>query len=62
MATPYESLVQANHDYHEAVNEICLDENLNLEDKLAAIGMVANIFPLMEKVNELLRPYYEEPE
>jgi len=64
--TPFEKLAKANGDYHEAVEEIFKDENIdpNTEKRAeikAKFGSIANaVFNMMKQVNDAIAPYYEE--
>ena len=68
--TPFEKLTKANGDYHEAVEEIFKDENIdpNTEKRAekraeikAKFGSIANaVFNMMKQAKDAIAPYYEE--
>ena len=64
--TPFEKLTKANGDYHEAVEEIFKDEDIDPDtEKRAEIkakfGSIVNaVFNMMEQANDVITPYYEE--
>lgn len=61
---PYEKLTKANDDYHEAFDEILMDEVLPSEVKAKFGSFHNNIFKLMNEARNLIGPYYgiEPPE
>jgi len=56
----FEQLVKANDDYHEAFDEILMDEVLPSEVKAKFGAFHNNIFQLMTQARQLIQPYYEE--
>jgi len=58
--TIFEQLIKANDDYHEAFDEILMDEVLPSEVKAKFGAFHNNIFQLMAQARELIQPYYEE--
>ena len=58
----FEQLVKANDDYHEAFNEILMDETLSAEVKAKFGTYHNNIFKLMTEAKGLIAPFYEESE
>ena len=59
MTTPYENLTNANHDYHEAVDELLAEEIIPVGVKAKLGGYADSIFALMKNINKLLKEYYE---
>ena len=63
--TSYEKLTKANHDYHEAVDEILCDgetitdTELRAEVKVQFGKYVKILFDMMRQANEQIKPYYE---
>jgi len=57
--TPYEQLIKANDDYHEAVGEIFLSEDISVEVKAKFGAFHNNIFQLMTEAQTL---FESEPE
>ena len=64
--TPFEKLIAANAEYHEAVEEIFHDEELDSNvEKRAGVkarfgGIIDAVFNRMKQANDLIAPYYEE--
>jgi len=58
--TPFQKLVDANDNYHEAFNEVLLDEVLPTEVKAKFGAFHNNIFQLMTEARKLIAPFYEE--
>ena len=57
---PFEQLVKANEDYHEAFDEILKGEVLSSEVKAKFGAFHNNIFQLMKEAQKIIRSYYEE--
>ena len=62
--TIFEQLIKANDDYHEAFDEILMDEVLPSAIKAKFGAFHNNIFQLMGEARNLIGPYYgiEPPE
>ena len=58
--TPSEKLTQANHDYHEAVDEIFAGEEVLVGVKAELGSVCDSIFQMMTTANELVEEYYVE--
>ena len=59
---PYKKLNKANDDYHEAVSEILLEENVPIEIKVKFGSIVNSIFTMMEQAKNLIAAHYEGQE
>ncbi len=66
--TPFEKLIKANDDYHEAVEEIFRDEDIDPDvgkstTVKAKFGALINsVFNAMQSANNFIMPCYEEEE
>ena len=58
--TPFEKLNKANDDYHEAVDEILMDENVPVSVRAKFGGLAATIFNMMIQAHNHVVQYYEE--
>ena len=56
----FEQLTKANDNYHEAFDNILMDEVLSSEIKAKFGAFHNNIFQLMAEARNLIAPYYEE--
>ena len=57
---PDQKVLTANHDYHEAIDEVMQDEILPVADKATLGSHCKLIFTYMVKVNELLADHYDQ--
>ena len=57
--TPYEKLKRANDDYHDAVDEILLGEDVPVGVKVEFGTIIHEIFHLMQKANLIVTKYYQ---
>lgn len=55
---PYEKLIKANDDYHEAVGEILADETVPIEGRAKFGAITDAVFNMMTQANELIAEYY----
>lgn len=58
--TLLDKLKKANDNYHEAVDDILMDEDVNINTKADFGCICSNIFRQMTKVNTLMESYYGE--
>lgn len=52
--TPKEKLKIANDDFHEAAEEVLLDDSIELEKKVIAATMMNQIFTDMKRLDDKL--------
>lgn len=57
--TPYENLVKANDDYHEAVGEILADDSVPVEDRAKFGAITDAVFNMMKQANDSIAEHYE---
>jgi hypothetical protein len=55
---PGQKLVKANDDYHEAVGEILLDEDLPLKLKVELSCEAEKVFAAMTRANDIIAAFY----
>ena len=60
--TPYEKLLKANDDYHEAVGEILLDGDVPVETKVKFGSIVDSVFSMMTQARNFIAVHYEGQE
>ena len=59
--TPYEKLVKANDEYHEAVDAI-LENDLDVTLKAKFAVEVNQVFHYMKQANNVIKEHYEPEE
>ena len=58
--TPYEKLKKANDDYHESVQEILLDGELDVATKVNFANHVRTVFANMVEADKVIEAHYAQ--